>query len=118
MTPAEAVVFTVVLLALLGVCALARALVRRYERVRDTFDTVAADEAPEWAVDLPTLVVLPDGFTCLRREENPALPDRLWCAVCTPIVDAHPAEPVDRDDLEASIARHPAGKQRKTGGDQ
>ena len=58
----------------------------------------------------PTIVVLPSGLTCLRCESRPALDDRLWCANCVPIVDALPVEPVDTD-LEACIARHPAGKQ-------
>ena len=47
----------------------------------------------------PTVVVLPGGFTCLRCEENPALPDRIWCAVCAPIIDALPAEPIERGGL-------------------
>lgn len=45
---------------------------------------------------LPTVVILPGGMTCLRCEENPALPDRIWCAVCAPIIDALPAEPIER----------------------
>jgi hypothetical protein len=55
------------------------------------------------------VVILPATFTCLRCMENPALPTCLWCAVCAPIVDALPTEPVD-GGLEGSIARHPAGK--------
>jgi hypothetical protein len=63
------------------------------------------------------VVVLPATFTCLRCMENPALADRIWCAVCAPIVDALPAEPID-GGLEGCISRHPAGKGRKTGSDQ
>lgn len=63
------------------------------------------------------VVVLPATFTCLRCGENPALADRIWCAVCAPIVDALPAEPVD-GGLEGCTSRHPAGKGRKTGADQ
>jgi hypothetical protein len=63
------------------------------------------------------VVFLPATFTCLRCEENPALPDKLWCAVCARIVDTIPAEPID-GGLEGSISRHPAGKGRKTGGDR
>lgn len=56
------------------------------------------------------VVVLPATFTCLRCEENPALPAGLWCAVCTRIVDALPSEPIERGGLEGCISRHPAGK--------
>ena len=65
----------------------------------------------------PTVVILPDGMDCLRCEKKPARPDRIWCVECAVIVDALPAEPVDTD-LEACIARHPAGKQRKIGADR
>ena len=44
----------------------------------------------------PAVAVLPGGLTCLRCEENPALPDRIWCAVCAPVIDALPAEPIER----------------------
>lgn len=47
----------------------------------------------------PEVVLLPAGLTCLRCEENPALPDRLWCAVCAPIIDALPPEPIERGAL-------------------
>lgn len=59
----------------------------------------------------PPVVILPEVFTCLRCEKKPALWERLWCIDCAPIVDALPAEPID-SELEACIARHPAGKQR------
>jgi hypothetical protein len=111
MTPGQAVLFTVVLLALLGVWA----LVRRSATARNVFDTVIAEDyTPPSASDTPppAPVVLPDGFTCLSCEENPALPDRVWCAVCAPVSDALPAEPIGRGGLEGSIARHPAGKQK------
>lgn len=107
--------FTVVLLVLIGVWALAR----RMQEARDMFDTDIADTPPSVSdTPPPAVVILPDGFTCLRCEENPALPTGLWCAVCDLIVDAFPAEPIDRRDLDRSISRHPAGKQRKTGGDK
>lgn len=107
MTAGKAVLFTVVLLALLGVWA----LVRRSSDARSMFDTIADGYTPPPAADTsPPVVFLPDGFTCLRCEENPALPTGLWCAVCDLIVDAFPAEPIDRHGL--------AGKQRKTGGDR
>jgi len=48
----------------------------------------------------PTVVILPAGLTCLRCEENPAMPDRIWCAVCAPIIDALPAESVERGGLQ------------------
>ena len=114
MSAGQAALFAATLLLLLGVLA----LVRRYQRAQDVFDTVTSAAAPEWAVDLPTLVVLPDGFTCLRCEENPAVPDRIWCAVCAPVIDALPAEPIDHGGLDGSIARHPAGKQLRSGEDR
>lgn len=98
MTPGKAVLFTVVLLALIG----AWALVRRFQVVQDMFDTQIADGyTPPSVSDTPppAVVLLPGGFTCLRCEENPALPDRLWCAVCAPIVDEFPAEPIERGAL-------------------
>ena len=97
MTPGKAVLFTVVLLLMLGVWA----LVRRSGEARDMFDTLTADETAHEVqlADRPTVVVLPDGFTCLRCEENPAMPDKLWCTVCAPIVDALPAEPIERGAL-------------------
>lgn len=97
MTPGKAVLFTVVLLALLGVAA----LVRRYQRAQATFDTLTADET-DHEVQLPgrpKVVILPDGFTCLRCLENPALPEGVWCTVCAPVVDQHPAEPIERGAL-------------------
>jgi len=111
-TAGKAVLFTAVLLAALGVWA----LVRRSQQVRGLYDLTVDEAAHEQAL-ASQVVLLPDGFTCLRCYENPALPDRVWCAVCAPIVDALPAEPIDRS-LDATIARHPAGKQRKTGGDR
>ena len=45
----------------------------------------------------------------MRCDKKQALADRLWCAECVEIVDALPTEQVDAD-LEACIARHPAGK--------
>jgi hypothetical protein len=95
-TAGEAVLFTVVLLALLGVWA----LVRRFQVAQDMFDTQTADEAEHVKrLNPPALTVVPDGFTCLRCLENPALPDGIWCAVCAPIVDSFPAEPIERGAL-------------------
>lgn len=113
MTPGKAVLVIVGVLILAGVWA----LVRRYKRANLMFDTITqVAVTPE--AELPPVVLLPDGFTCLRCYENPALPDRIWCTVCAPIVDGLPAEPIERGGLEGCISRHPAGKQRKTGGDQ
>jgi hypothetical protein len=115
-TPGKAVLFTVVLLALLA----GWALVRRYQKAHETFATLTADETDHTVQlsDRLPVVLLPDGFTCLRCEENPALLDRIWCAVCARIVDTLPSEPIDRGGLEGCISRHPAGNQRKTGGHQ
>ena len=46
------------------------------------------------------MVLLPDGFTCLRCFENPALPEKVWCEVCAPIVQLLPAEPIERGGLQ------------------
>lgn len=86
MTPGKAVLFTVVLLLVLG----AWALVRRYQETSDMFDMLAADQA-DHEVRLST---------CRRCEENPALAGRAWCAVCAPIVDALDAEPIERGGLQ------------------
>lgn len=113
MTAGKAVLFTVVLLAILGGCALVRTLVRRFETAQSMFDT-AIEEVPRSVSDTPPpAVVLPGNLTCLYCEENPALPTRVWCAVCAPIVDAIPPE-----ELDDCISRHPAGKHQKTGGDR
>lgn len=48
----------------------------------------------------PAVVILPASLTCLSCEENPAMPDRIWCAVCAPIIDALPAEPIERGGLK------------------
>lgn len=37
-------------------------------------------------------VTLPESFTCLRCEENPSLPHRVFCAVCAVYVDQMDAE--------------------------
>jgi len=111
MSPAAIALAVVFLIA-----AAVVAFVLRYKAVRDTFDLTSDERWHEQALaDLP-VEFIPDGFTCLRCEENPALPEKVWCAVCAPIVDRYPAEPIERGALEACIARHPAGKQRKTGG--
>lgn len=62
----------------------------------------------------PSIVWLPADLMCMRCPDNQAAPGRLWCTPCAEIVDALPAEPVD-DELEASIARHPAGKKLRAG---
>jgi hypothetical protein len=76
------------------------ALKRLVSRLRHGAEIDAAmDRHPagnQTAAAAPTVVILPAGLTCLRCEENPALPDRIWCAVCAPIIDALPAEPVER----------------------
>ena len=53
------------------------------------------------------VVVLPARFDCLRCEKRPAMTSRVWCGECAEIVDS--LDP----DLEACVARHPAGKQRQ-----
>lgn len=96
MTAGQAVLFTVVLLGLLGVVA----LVRRSQAARSTFDTLTTDDwSPSTENPAPTLTFVPDGFTCLRCGENPALPERVWCVVCAPVVDQYPAEPIERGGL-------------------
>lgn len=85
-----------------------RATVRRFKAAQGTFDQlvdsteadriVIADEQ-EHVTALSALTFVPDGFTCLRCEENPALPERVWCAVCAPIVAQYPAEPIERGGL-------------------
>lgn len=65
----------------------------------------------------PAVVVLPDGMDCLRCEKAKARPDRIWCTECAAIVDALPAEPTDAE-IDACVARHPAGKQCKTEADR
>lgn len=46
----------------------------------------------------PAVTFVPDGFTCLGCRENPALPYRVWCAVCTPVsvFTPMPWEPIER----------------------
>lgn len=46
----------------------------------------------------PQVTFIPDGFTCLSCRENPALPYRVWCAVCTPVSVFAPlsSEPIER----------------------
>jgi hypothetical protein len=74
------------------------AVVRRFKQAQSTFDTLVESEAGEHATPTltPHLEFIPDGFTCLYCEENPALPERVWCAVCAPTVDQYPAEPIER----------------------
>lgn len=113
MTPGKAVLVIVGVLVLAGVWA----LVRRYKRTNLTFDTITqVAVAPE--AELPPVVLIPDGFTCQGCFENDALPNRVWCAVCSERVANFPSEPIERGGLEGCISRHPAGKQRKTGADQ
>jgi len=35
----------------------------------------------------PPVVFLPTDLTCMRCEDNQALPGRLWCTTCAVIVD-------------------------------
>lgn len=96
-----------------------RAMLRRAREAREVFEVLTEAEATGEHAHLtlvPDVEFIPDGFTCLRCYENPALPEKVWCAVCTPIVDSFPAEPIEHAALAACIARHPADKQRKTGG--
>lgn len=97
MTAGQAVLFTVVLLGLLGVAA----LVRRSKDARSTFDTLTTDDwSPSTENPAPTLTFVPDGFTCLDCGENTALPYRVWCAVCMPLSHRHFAsEPIERGGL-------------------
>ena len=66
---------------------------------RAMFDTLTADATDHEAqlASAESLELLhADGFTCLRCYENPALPDKIWCAVCLPVVDSYPSEPIER----------------------
>lgn len=79
-----------------------RAMVRRARVAREVFEVLTEAEATGEHAHLtlvPALEFIPDGFTCLGCEENPALPEKVWCAVCTPIVDSFPAEPIERGSL-------------------
>lgn len=71
------------------------------DRDRELRSLFAADEIAHEVTlaPRPTLAVVPDGFTCLSCGENPALPTRVWCAVCAPRVDSYPAEPIERGGL-------------------
>jgi rubrerythrin len=93
-----AIVIAVLLLALAVL-----ALVERYKNARDSYDLMAADEADHevrLAEPARHLTVVPDGFTCQRCGENPAMPaPSVWCAVCAPIVDQYPSEPIERGSL-------------------
>ena len=66
---------------------------------RGIFDTDERDHEVRLAA-VPPVVLLPDGFTCLRCFENPALPEKVWCEVCAPIVQLLPAEPIERGGLQ------------------
>ncbi|MFC5268412.1 hypothetical protein ACFPJ1_40435 [Kribbella qitaiheensis] len=82
--------------SLIAVASVALAL--NIQGARDMFDTLTADETDHEARLAPaeSLEIVPDGFTCLRCLENPALPSpSIWCAVCTPVVDSFPSEPIE-----------------------
>lgn len=68
---------------------------------RELTSLFSADEAAHVVTLAPTpkVTFVPDGFTCLRCYENPALPERVWCAVCAPVVAQYPAEPIERGGL-------------------
>jgi uncharacterized membrane protein (DUF4010 family) len=85
-----------VVVAVLLIPLAVHSLVRRYKTGREVFDVLTEAEATnEHAV----LTVLPNGYTCGRCGENPALPRSAWCAVCAPIVDQYPSEPIERGSL-------------------
>jgi hypothetical protein len=92
------VIVSLVLIAACGVLAVGLAIWKRNDELRSIF---AIDEAAHEVTLAPahSLTVVPDGFTCLRCDENPALPETVWCAVCAPIVDQYPAEPIERGGL-------------------
>lgn len=91
-------IVALVLIAIVAVLALGLAIWKRNDELRSLF---AIDEATHEVTVAPPhrLTVVPDGFTCLRCDENPALPERVWCAVCAPIVAQYPAEPIERGGL-------------------
>lgn len=61
-----------------------------------TADDLAFDEAEHVKALAPKLVFVPDGFTCLGCHETDALPDSVWCAVCSERVASFPSEPIER----------------------
>jgi hypothetical protein len=79
--------------------------VLRFRAAESVFDVLTSDERSHEQAMAPTpiepnVTLVPDGFTCLRCGENPALPaPSIWCAVCAPIVDSFPAEPIERGAL-------------------
>lgn len=104
---------TALILAAISAAILIPLAICRFKQAQATFDTIVSDFDP--AVDLgtaddlafdeaehvkalaPTVEFVPDGFTCLRCYENPALPaPSVWCAVCAPIVGQYPSEPIER----------------------
>lgn len=103
----EIVLFLVPLAIVLAV-----ALVLNYRDARNTFNFLTADEVQHsmglgntWAdraldaaaASRPQVTFVPDGFTCLSCRENPALPYRIWCAVCMPLSERHfRSEPIER----------------------
>lgn len=95
MTAEKAVLFAVVLLALLAGWALARFAVRRFKTAQSMFDMVTAEPAhPTYATHLS---LVPAGFTCMECGENPALPDSIFCIVCSPVpYHLLSAEPIER----------------------
>lgn len=106
------------LIAALAVAAIAVpfvvvGLIYRFKTARDTFDILvppphepivdlgsaddlAFDEAEHIKALAPKLTVVPDGFTCLGCHETDALPDSIWCAVCSERVRNFPSEPIER----------------------
>lgn len=80
-----------------------RAMLRRARVAREVFEVLTEAEATGEHAHLtlvPDVEFIPDGFTCLGCHENPALPFKVWCAVCTPLSDRHfRSEPIERRSL-------------------
>ena len=83
----------------------ARAAIRSFREAQFTNHWLTAAEATNehaHLIEPPHLDLITDGWNCLECRKRPALLSSVWCATCgTRIEAAH---------------RHPAGKQRKTGG--
>lgn len=97
---------TALILAAISAAILIPLAVRRFKKAQATFDTIvdlgtaddlAFDEAEHVKALAPSVEFVPDGFTCLGCRENPALPFKVWCAVCLPLSDRHfRSSPIER----------------------